>query len=227
MKPKKTNILKRINNTDARQKLYFALGFAALAFAACYDMLELPMLLMATWLSYIFATLVLSWITILSSHPADVQHEAHIQDSGRRLVFVFVLAATSASLLSVLFLLKGAVGLSARIFLPMACMTGSWWLVHTVFTMRYAHLYYCDIDSDLHGEGRWPGGLQFPAEEKPDYLDFAYFSFVIGMTFQVSDVQVTSRRIRRLAWMHGILSFAFNTSILAFAINVVSGLISK
>lgn len=72
-----------------------------------------------------------------------------------------------------------------------------------------------------------PGGLEFPNEKKPDYLDFTYFAFVIGMTFQVSDVDITSKRIRRLAWMHGVLSFAFNTIIVALTINIISGLVQK
>jgi uncharacterized membrane protein len=67
--------------------------------------------------------------------------------------------------------------------------------------------------------------LDFPGEEKPDYLDFAYFSFVIGMTFQVSDVQVTAKRMRQLVLVHGILSFGFNTLILALAVSTVTSLV--
>ena len=89
--------------------------------------------------------------------------------------------------------------------------------------MHYAHAYYCDHGDDNDGyEG---SGLRFPGEKAPDFLDFAYFSFVIGMTFQVSDVEISSRRIRRLALVHGLLSFLFNTLILALSINLVSGLI--
>ena len=101
----------------------------------------------------------------------------------------------------------------------------SWWLVHTIFTMRYAHMYY-DTDTD-DGKPKEVGGLQFPDETEPDYLDFVYFSFVIGMTFQVSDVEISSREIRRLAWLHGLLSFGFNTAIVALSINVISGLVAQ
>lgn len=104
--------------------------------------------------------------------------------------------------------------------LSIASVVISWWLVHTVFTMRYAHLFYSFKDeNDEYGYG-----LEFPKQPDPDFMDFVYFSFVIGMTFQVSDVEVSSRAIRRLAWAHGILSFVFNTVIVALSINIISGL---
>ena len=90
-----------------------------------------------------------------------------------------------------------------------------------MFAYRYALLYYGDhpLDPDLHTVG-----LQIPNELWPDYLDFAYFSFVIGMTFQVSDIEISSRQIRRVALVHGMISFLFNTVIVALSINVVAEL---
>ncbi len=99
----------------------------------------------------------------------------------------------------------------------------SWALVHTVYGLRYAHAFYGD--SDEPGVNRHAGGLIFPGDRPPDYFDFAYFSFVVGMTCQVSDVQITSRRMRRITLFHSVLSFGFNTIILALLINIaVSGL---
>jgi uncharacterized membrane protein len=95
--------------------------------------------------------------------------------------------------------------------------------MHTVFSLRYAHLFYRESGA-APSEGL-AGGLAFPEEPEPDYLDFAYFAFVIGMTCQVSDVQITSRPIRHLALLHGVLSFAFNTVILALSVNIISGLL--
>jgi len=97
----------------------------------------------------------------------------------------------------------------------------SWVLLHTLFSLHYAHVYYGDSDDDRVRDR----GLEFPQDRNPDYLDFAYFSFVIGMTSQVSDVQVKSKRMRRLTLIHGVMSFAFNTFILALFINTVSGLL--
>ena len=96
----------------------------------------------------------------------------------------------------------------------------SWLMTHVSFAFRYAHEFYArdgggpDVD----------GGLDFPEEKCPDYLDFMYFSLVLGMTFQVSDVQITSRKFRRVAAVHGLLSFLFNTVIVALTVNIAAGL---
>ncbi len=93
-------------------------------------------------------------------------------------------------------------------------------MVHTMFTFHYAHIYY---DDDENNAAHHAGGLEFP-KEKPDYLDFAYFSFVIGMTFQVSDVEISARLIRRVALLHGLLAFLLNTFVVALTINLIAGL---
>ena len=99
----------------------------------------------------------------------------------------------------------------------------SWLLIHTVFTLHYAHVFYrSKQEADVEGLG---GGLIFPGGDKPEYEDFAYFSFVVGMTCQVSDVNVTSCSMRRLTLLHGLLSFVFNTAILALTINILAGLL--
>jgi uncharacterized membrane protein len=97
----------------------------------------------------------------------------------------------------------------------------SWLMTHTGFAFRYAHEFY---ETDPAGTDI-TGGLEFPGEKRPDYLDFLYFSLVLGMTFQVSDVQITARKFRRLATVHGLLSFLFNTIILALTVNIAAGLL--
>ena len=94
----------------------------------------------------------------------------------------------------------------------------SWAFMHTIFALHYAHEFY--------GEGRDAkvGGLVFPGTGEPDYWDFLYFSLVIAMTSQVSDVQISSRSIRRLATIHGAISFFFNLTVLALTVNMVSNL---
>ena len=109
-----------------------------------------------------------------------------------------------------------------HLFMAALAVLESWLLIHTVFTLRYAHLFYrSKQEVDVDGSG---GGLIFPGKGNPNYRDFAYFSFIIGMTCQVSDVSVTSHSMRLLALLHGLLSFAFNTVILALSINIISGL---
>jgi uncharacterized membrane protein len=139
-----------------------------------------------------------------------------------------VVLAAVTSLFAVAFLVGGAKGLGKRaltehLLLAGATIVSSWFLVHTVFTMHYAHAYYRDEDEDPNTSGS--GGLEFPNEKEPDFLDFAYFSFVIGMTCQVSDVQISSSGMRRLALVHGLLSFLFNTVILALTVNLASGIL--
>lgn len=171
----------------------------------------------------------MDWIIIATSHPREVRKIAKLQDSSRTIIFLFVIGASIASMGAIIFLLKSAKGHSnstnGHIVLAICAVVVSWWLVHTIFTLLYAHLYY-DTDTD-DGKKLEVGGLDFPGNEEPDYLDFVYFSFVIGMTFQVSDVVITSRKIRRFALMHALLSFAFNTVILALSINVISGMVSQ
>ncbi len=95
----------------------------------------------------------------------------------------------------------------------------SWGFVHSIFALHYAHEFY--------GKKPAAGGLDFPGDKEPDYLDFVYFSFVIGMTFQVSDVAITSRSIRRTVTAHAIVAFLFNVALLAIMINIAATAISK
>jgi uncharacterized membrane protein len=112
---------------------------------------------------------------------------------------------------------------TGHLLLAGGTVVSSWILIHTAFTLHYAHAYYRLQDDDVTSlEG---SGVEFPSEKEPDFLDFAYFSFVIGMTCQVSDVQISGRNIRRMALVHGLLSFLFNTVILALTINLASGLV--
>jgi uncharacterized membrane protein len=150
-----------------------------------------------------------------------------LQDSSRTLIFAFIIVAACMSLLAVILVLREhkAFQKTGGLHLSMAALAviESWLLIHTVFALHYAHAFYrSEQEAEAEGTG---GGMIFPGEHKPDYEDFAYFSFVIGMTCQVSDVNVTSRSMRRLALLHGLLSFAFNTVILALSINIISGLL--
>ncbi|MGF7082573.1 DUF1345 domain-containing protein [Mucilaginibacter sp. UYCu711] len=213
---------------DAHYRLVMSFGAASIAFLLTRTNLSWPAVALVTWVAFALAVIIMDWIIIFNAHPREIRKIAKLQDSSRTLIFLFVIAASVISLGAILFLLKGTKGqaeadVTGHILLAMASVIVSWWLVHTLFSMRYAHLYY-DIDKD-EGTETPVGGLQFPDETEPDYLDFVYFSFVVGMTFQVSDIEVSDRKIRRLVLMHGIISFAFNTAIVALSINVVSSLV--
>ena len=122
---------------------------------------------------------------------------------------------------------KGLAGGEASRYIALAALTivSSWLLVHTVLALHYTHVCYHIAEESREKPPNV--GVVFPNEPQPDFLDFAYFSFVIGMTCQVSDVQITSRRIRRIALLHGLLSFGFNTVILVLSLNLASALLSR
>lgn len=216
------NILFQISRFDASHRLNIALGVALVVFLVAPGAFTDPVHMTISWVAFALTILLLMWMSILIAHPRDLPKLSRIEDSSRVLILVFVLSAAIASLVAVASLLNAIsdVNRIQYIFLAMLAVASSWTLVHTLFTLRYAHLFY----GDTLTQARRPGGLSFPDDEEPDYLDFAYFSFVIGMTSQVSDVAITSKRIRRVALAHGVLSFLFNTIIIAMT---VSGLSSK
>ena len=214
---------------DAHYRLMLALVVSAIVFLVFRQSLNAPELALACWIGCALTVIVLNWIIIISSHPLEVKKTAKLQDSSRTFLFVFIITAALVSLVAIVFLLKSTKGVSEtvkneHILLAITAVVISWWLVHTIFTLRYAHMFY-DTDTD-DGRKKPGGGLDFPDTKQPDYLDFVYFGFVVGMTFQVSDVVITDRKIRRLCLVHGLISFAFNTIIVALSINVISGLVS-
>jgi len=176
------------------------------------------------WDSFSLCMIIISWIIFFNSPYQHIGLEAKMQDESSSTIFIIVVCSVCISFFGILFLLHNKSGTTINKELhTIAAMLGiafSWLLLHTTFTFRYAHLYYT-ASTTAHALN----GLIFPEEKKPHYIDFAYFSFVIGMTFQVSDVQITSRTIRRFVLLHSIISFIFNTVIVALTISMVSNLI--
>jgi uncharacterized membrane protein len=221
-------IVDLISRQDARHRLVIALAAAAAIFFSLRGVARLSTAVIATWDAFAFFVLALAWLTILATPQHKLRNRAQQQDVGRTAIFIFVVVVACAALFAVGFLVsvnKGAMHGHFTVHLILSLMTVvfSWSLMHTVFGLRYAHAFYGD--SDEFGQERHAGGLEFPGERSPDYFDFAYFSFVVGMTCQVSDVQITSRRMRRLTLLHSVLCFGFNTVILALLINTVSSLL--
>jgi uncharacterized membrane protein len=211
-------------NLEAQYRCIVAAVTGAAGYFLVHTFASTPTSVIAAWDSFSITLLALIWIAILTSGIDHMRYRARTQDLSRLFIFIFTIAAACSSIFAVVFLLSAAkntghLGLHAT--LSILAVLSSWTLVHTMFAMRYAHAYYGEDDSAAADSG----GLDFPSDKTPDYLDFAYFSFVIGMTCQVSDVQISSKRLRTLALIHGILSFGFNTIILALTINTVSGLL--
>lgn len=186
---------------------------------------HIEIMILLIWCAYSGVNLILDWLIILKNTAADVKKNAANEDSGKVFIFVFIVFGALFSLLAVFILLlsvkKNTAEFATQALFSVLAVVLSWFLIHTVFTLRYAHLYYIQLKKHQ------VKSLCFPGGEEPDYTDFAYFSFTIGMTFQVSDIEIVSKEIRKLALFQGILSFAFNTAIIALSINLISSLLAK
>jgi len=170
--------------------------------------------------------LILIMVLFLRCTAARMEDNARAQEAGEWTLFFLVLAGATASFAAILGefgSMKDVAGAvkGEKIAVVVATLAISWLLTQAIFALRYAHEYY----SRITPSSELDGGLEFPSETKPDYWDFTYFSVVLGMTFQVSDVQITSRKLRRLATLHGMLGFLFNTVIIALTVNLASGIL--
>jgi uncharacterized membrane protein len=221
-----------IAKQDARHRIVISFVLAGAVWFALSRHLQSSTRWIITWDTFAIAVLVLAWLTIVTTPPDKLRARAQKQDLSHILIFIFVLVTACAGLFAVgfLFFSKQAFAEPSHFWIhllaSLVAVVCSWKLVHTVFGLRYAHTYYGDPDGPT-GPKSHAGGLEFPGDREPDYMDFAYFSFVIGMTFQVSDVVITSRDFRKLVLVHGMLSFGFNTVILALALNTVSTVLGR
>jgi uncharacterized membrane protein len=168
----------------------------------------------ALYLSLAAHVMATSTVDVLRNHAAE-------QDEGQGAILVLSVSAALASLVAIFGELRpnsagGGERQAAHVFLAGVTILLSWAFIHTIFALHYAYEFY-----DVHV----PGGLAFPGDDEPDYWDFVYFSFIIGMTSQVSDVAVTSKGIRRIVVAHGVLSFIFNVALLALTINLAASAI--
>jgi uncharacterized membrane protein len=178
--------------------------------------------MLAAW--NLTAVIIVSWVLtlILRKDSEATAHLATREDNSRAAADLLLVSASLASLAGVAFgLLKAAseTGVTEASITGLAVLSIvlSWLLVQVTFTLRYARLYYKPA----------PGGIDFNEDEEPDYRDFAYLAFTIGMTYQVSDTNLSSKEIRRAATRHALLSFVFGTAVIAVMINVVAGLLNR
>ena len=173
-------------------------------------------------------TLLAIYIRFRRSSVAEMKENAIGQDVGQYAVLAFTSIAATVCLVviaSEMPLVKEAATLEkyARALLVVFTIVLAWAFIQTIFAFHYAHDYYLDRPDMKEGDAA--DRLLFPGKGMPTYSDFLYFSFTIGMTFQVSDVQIADPSIRRVVLTHGIIAFFFTTGILALTINLVAGLI--
>jgi uncharacterized membrane protein len=211
-------------NVNGRRRLATAAAAGALALLVLPASMFGAGRFLLAWIAAIACFVALSYRIVVHATPELTEKSARQQDQSGPALIVLVLCAAAASLFAVTLVLGGAhrLGMAWRVaFVPLAGLAvfSSWLLVHIAFAFHYAHRYYCGTAEPFGEPDR---GLVFPGKERPDYLDFTYFAFVIAIKAQVSDVQVTTHRMRRLVLLHGIASFGFYTVILALAVNIVA-----
>jgi uncharacterized membrane protein len=209
-----------------RPRLFASLAFGVLVMLVLPSQHVLVTRVLLAWDAACLLLAALSAQLFTIRTPAEMPADAERQEEGEWTLFwvtVVGLIASFAAILSEFALLKDLPEptKSFHVALVAATLFLSWLATHTLFAYRYAHEYY-EVDD---ATGKIIGGLQFPEDSDPDYWDFFYFSLVLGMTFQVSDVQITRRSLRRLAAAHGLLGFLFNTVILALTVNIGASLL--
>ena len=203
----------------ARPRLFLSVAIGIVTFFLLPGSLRLVTRLLLGW--DIFATLylVLAYIMMFRCGLAHIKRNAVLQDDGRFLILLVTALGAFASIAAIVFELGESHRGATELILATVTIALSWAAVHTTFALHYAHDYY---------RGAKPGGLQFPSGDEhdhADYWDFVYFSFVIGMTAQVSDVGITDKTIRRTVTVHGIIAFFFNTALLALMVNIAASAI--
>ncbi|MBR0786141.1 DUF1345 domain-containing protein [Bradyrhizobium iriomotense] len=205
----------------ARPRTFIALAAGILVSLLLPGSHRLVTRLLFGWDALIAVYLVLVYAMMLCNDHQHIRRAAAMQDDGRFVILLVTATGAFASIAAIVSELgtphRGALELTIAI----TTIALSWAAVHTTFALHYAHDYYRNAK---------PGGLQFPSgdkEDHADYWDFVYFSFVIGMTAQVSDVGITDKSIRRTATAHGIVSFIYNTALLALTVNIAASAISN
>jgi len=166
----------------------------------------------------------LAWAMMLRSDLDRMRRRANQEDDGAVAVLALTVVAAIASVAAIVVELIDVSDLprhevNLRLALAGVTIVFSWTFIHTAFALHYAHEFYDDDPRPPHP------CLSFPGTKQPDYIDFLYFAFVLGTTSQTSDVDIASRGMRRLALLHGVISFFFNTTLLAVAVNIAAGLI--
>jgi uncharacterized membrane protein len=203
----------------ARPRTFFAIAVGILAYVLLPASLRQVTRALLGWDVFIAVYLLLVFTMVVRSGLTHIKRNAALQDDGRFVILLVAALGAFASLAAIVSELGASHHSAPALTLATVTIALSWAAVHTIFALHYAHEFY---------RGAQPGGLQFPSgdqHENADYWDFVYFSFVIGMTAQVSDVGITDKIIRRTATAHGIVSFIYNTALVALMVNIAASAI--
>lgn len=205
----------------ARPRLFIAALIALSVIVMSPGQWGLSTRLLSGWDVGVIIYLIAVCQLIATADPKRIRRWAAVEDEGRFGVLILTVASALASLGAIIALLgstHSGTRDAAQLGLATVTILLSWAFIHTIFAFHYAHEYYGE-------KGEKKSGLTFPGDDAPDYWDFVYFSFVIGMTSQVSDVAVASKAIRRTVAAHGVVSFLFNAALLALTVNIAASAI--
>lgn len=206
-----------------RRRLLLSFGAAVIVLLALPDRISMPSRLIYGWDMATFLYIGATLFVIAGSTVDTCRDRAALYDEGDWIILLLVIGSAAASFVAIFVELAALAGkrdtLVTGLALTALTVALSWTFTHLVFALHYANVYYKPDDDG-------PGGLNFPGDRKPDYHDFLYYSFVIGCAAQTADVATISAAMRRLTLVHGIVAFAFNTAILALAINVGASMLN-
>jgi uncharacterized membrane protein len=201
----------------ARPRLFFSAALGVVIILVLPSEWRVATRMLVGWDIGVAVYLVFAVAAMAKADTARIRRRAALLDEDRVVFLALTAGAAVASLGAIVAELgvKETAREPAHLTLAVVTIALSWAFIHTIFALHYAHEYYI--------ENRYKdGGLAFPGKEQPDYWDFVYFSVVIGMTSQVSDVAVTAKAIRRTVTWHGVVSFFFNVALLALTINIAA-----
>jgi uncharacterized membrane protein len=205
----------------ARPRTFTSIAIGVVTFFLLPQTLRIVTRALLAWDIFVAIYLVLAFgMFVRNTGVTHIRRQAALQDDGRFLILMVTATGAFASIAAIVSELGAQHRGAAELVLATVTIALSWAMVHTTFALHYAHDYY---------RGAKAGGLMFPSGkdtgEQPDYWDFVYFSLVIGMTAQVSDVGITDKTIRRTATAHGVVSFVFNTALVALMVNIAASAI--
>lgn len=218
-----------LSHLDSKTRLGLCLMFGMAVFLIMPDSLHLDIHILAGWISGVLLFFLLIVLMISSANGQKTRYRAQRREAQHLAVFLLVVVTACTSIFAIgLMQANNAsskelspTALAFEVALSLVAVVCSWFLTHTMFALHYATCYYREDADEPSG---YAGGLDFPGEELPNYWDFMYFSFTIGMTAQTSDVSLPSFFLRRLSIAHGVVSFFFYMVIIASSVNVASGL---
>jgi uncharacterized membrane protein len=211
-------------------RLFASMAVSILAGVLLPDPFRPATRLLIAWNAGTWLYFIASGIMIARATPQSMRRRARMSDEGRFFILVLTSLAAIAAIAAILAefaIVKDLSGTIKGLHIALAAATivSAWFFIHLTYAFHYAHEFFDEYFAEPGRPAAERGGLAFPGTEHPDYYDFLYFSYVIGVACQTADINISSRAMRRVALVHCVLAFFFNTAVLALTINIAAGLI--